>query len=385
MRKHMKMMAAGCMALTVLAGCGGSGDDSKTIKIGVDYEQTGGVADYGKAHVNGIKLAVKEINKKGGVNGKKLELVVADNKSEITEVGTVTTKLMTEDEVVMVLGPATSGNTSAAINVANKNKVPVISASATANNVTENKDGSVTKYGYKICYSDNYQGEALAKFALSKDAKRAVIVSDSGSDYAKGLAESFKKEFANGSGTIVASKSYQTGDTDFKSILTSLKSESFDVMFVPGYYQEAGPLVKQAREMGIDAMILGPDGFDSENFIKQAGNANLNNVFFSTHFSKVGENQKVKDFVKKYQAAYDKEPGRFEALGYDLAYYAADVIKRAGKDVTPETVNKALGDTKAKFSGVTGSFTMKKDHTPDKVITVVELKNGEQVSAAEVK
>ena len=384
MKKLFSMVVCALMAVT-LVGCSDDSTNSDEIKIGVNYEQTGPVADYGKAHVEGIELAVKEINKAGGVNGKKIKLITADNKSDTTEVANIATKLMTEDNVVLQLGPATSGATKAAINVGNKNKVPVISASATSNDVTYNKDKSVTKYGFKICYSDDYQGQALAKFAAQQGKTKAVVFADSGSDYAKGLAKSFSAQFEKDGGKIVDTKYYQDGDTDFNSNLTALKSEDFDVLFIPGYYQAAGLIVKQARAMGIDAMILGPDGFDSQDFIDQAGSANLNNVFFSTHFSRVDETKEVTDFVKKFKDAYGKEPGCFNALGYDLAYYVKDVMERAGDEITAESITKALSNTKEKFSGVTGSFTMKKDHTPEKAIKVVELQNGEQVSATTVE
>lgn len=384
MKKLFSMVVCALMAAT-LVGCADDSSNSDEIKVGVNYEQTGQVADYGNAHVDGIKLAVKEINKAGGINGKKIKLIVSDNKSDTTEVANVATKLMSEDNVVVQLGPATSGATKAAINAGNKNKVPVVSASSTSNDVTFNKDGSVTKYGFKICYSDDYQGQKLAKFAAEKGKTKAIVFADSGSDYAKGLAKSFSSQFKKDGGSVVDTKYYQAGDTDFNSNLTALKSEDFDVLFIPGYYQEAGLIVKQARSMGIDAMILGPDGFDSQDFIDQAGTANLNDVYFSTHFSRVDETKEVTDFVAKFKDAYGKEPGCFNALGYDLAYYIKDVIERAGKEVTAETVTKALGDTKAKFSGVTGSFTMKKDHTPEKAIKVVELQNGVQVSATTVE
>lgn len=381
MKKLFSMVMAMLMAFS-LAACGdkdtGNADE---IVVGVNYEMSGAVADYGNAHVDGIKLAVDEINAAGGVNGKTIKLVINDNKGDTNEIATVATKQMTEDNVVVVLGPATSGATKAAINVGNKYKVPVISASATSDDVTLNKDGSVTEYGFKICYSDTYQGTKLANFAVSQKAMKAVIFADSSSDYAKGLSKAFTDAYTKANGTIVATENYVAGDADFNAQLTNLKGKEFDVMFIPGYYQEAGLIVKQAREMGITAMILGPDGFDSQDFIDQAGTANCNNVYFSTHFSRVDKVDAVTNFVKAYKDEYGSEPGCFHALGYDLAYYLKDVLNRVEGDITSESVTKALNDTEAVFTGVTGSFSMKDDHTPEKAIKVVELKDGVQVAA----
>lgn len=385
MKKLFSKLMCALMALSLVACGGGDKGSSDEIVVGVNYEMSGPVADYGKAHVDGIELAVDEINAAGGINGKTIKLVINDNKGDTNEIATVATKQMTEDEVVVVLGPATSGATKAAINVGNKYKIPVISASATADDVTLNKDGSVTEYGFKICYSDLYQGGKLANFAISKDAKNAVIFADSSSDYAKGLTKSFTDAYTKAGGTIVATENYISGDADFNAQLTNLKAKNFDVMFIPGYYQEAGLIVKQAREMGITAMILGPDGFDSQDFIDQAGTANCNNVFFSTHFSRVDKIDAVTNFVANYKKAYDKEPGCFHALGYDLAYYLKDVLTRIEGDITPEAVTKSLNNTEATFTGVTGSFTMKEDHTPEKAIKVVELKDGVQIAAYTVE
>lgn len=385
MKKMISMAVCSLLTLSVLVGCesGTSGED--VIKIGVNYETTGAAATYGQDHVDGIQLAIDEINEKGGIDGKKIELFIKDNKTDSNEVINVSTSLITEDEVVAILGPATTGATKSAISVANKNKVPTISASATADDVTFNKDGSITPYGFKICYSDSYQGTALAKFAGSKGLTKAVILGDSSSDYAKGLANTFTEEFKANGGTIVANESYAQKDTDFGAQITKIKGLDFDVLFVPGYYEEAGPIIKQARDAGIETVILGPDGFDSDTLTKLAGKANTNNVFFSTHFSRVEDTNIVSGFVKKFKKEFDKEPGCFNALGYDLAYYIADAVKRCEGDVTAENITKALEDGKVEFTGVTGSFTMGEDHSAKKAIKVVELKDGKQATAVEVQ
>ena len=157
------------------------------------------------------------------------------------------------------------------IPVAEKAKVPVASGSATADEVTVDESG-VKEYAFRICFNDSYQGTGMANYALNNlSKKKAVIIMDNSSDYGKGLAENFEKTFYRGWGTIVAKESFVKGDTDFNAILTSIKSEDFDVIFLPGYYEEAGLIIKQARDLGIDVPILGADGFDSPDLVKLAG------------------------------------------------------------------------------------------------------------------
>ncbi|MDF9824584.1 branched-chain amino acid transport system substrate-binding protein [Breznakia sp. PF5-3] len=380
MKKIFSVLAVSFLALFALAGCDDGGSDSDTIRVGVNYGTTGPYATYGTSSVEGTKLAVKEINKNGGINGKKIELVEMDNKSDTNEAVNIATKLTTEEDVVLTLGPEVSGNTKAAISVANKNKIPLISPSATDDKVTVNKDGSVTEYGYKMCFNDSYQGKALAQYAIAQGKTKAVIYGDSSSDYSKGLTKAFEEEFKKQNGTIVASENYVEGDTDFNAALTNIKGKDFDVLFIPGYYNEAGLIIKQARTQGINQMILGADGFDSPTLIELGGTENLKDVFFTTHFSIAEENKDIDNFIAAYKDEFGKEPDAFAALGYDLGYYMADSIERAGDDITPETVNKALSDTKAKFSGITGSFSMGKDHVPVKTIKIVELQAGEPVN-----
>lgn len=188
MKKLLAMIVCSCMALT-LAACSDGESDENVIKIGVNYEQTGAAATYGQDHVDGIQLAVDEINENGGINGKKIELVIKDNKTDTNEVVNVATTLIDEDEVVAILGPATSGSTAAGIEVGNKKGVPTISASSTRDDIPFDKNGDVIKYGFKICYSDSYQGPTLASFAIKKGATKAVIFGD--------LLVIIQKEFLN--------------------------------------------------------------------------------------------------------------------------------------------------------------------------------------------
>lgn len=382
--KRLIIILAIIMIVGIFAGCSKqNAADADEIRIGLNYELSGDNATYGNSSVEGIELAVEQINAEGGINGKKIKLIKYDNKSEPAEATTLATRLMTQDGVIAVLGPATSGAFKATIPVAIQNKIPVASGSATADDVTVDSSG-VKEYAFRICYSDSYQGTAMANFALNNlSAKKAVIIMDSSSDYGKGLAENFTKTFEEGGGSIVAQEAYVAKDTDFNAILTKIKGEEFDVIFIPGYYNEAGLIIKQARAQGIDVPILGADGFDSPVLLELAGADALNNVYFSNHYSSLDENPVVVEFIEQFKAKYNKEPDAFNALGYDLARFVADAISRAEK-LDGGSVKKALEET-TDFEGVTGTFSIDENHNVIKDIIVIELKDGVQHSSIRVE
>mgnify|MGYP000851229629 FL=1 len=391
MKKPIVAILAVVLAIALLAGCAGnkgstgSEDRNKVedgIKIGINYELSGKVATYGQSSVEGIELAIEEINEAGGINGKKIIPVKYDTKSEPAEATTLATRLITQDKVVMILGPATSGSFKAQIPVAEKNRIPVISGSTTDDSVTVDASG-VKEYAFRICFTDSYQGTAMASYALNKlSAKKAAIIMDSSSDYGKGLAKNFREKFEAGGGTIVAEEAYVAGDTDFNGILTKIKGQDFDVIFIPGYYDEAGLIIKQARNLGIDVPILGADGFDSPKLLELAGAAALNNVYYSNHYSSLDEDPKVAKFIENFKAKYNKEPDAFNALGYDLAKFAADAISRAGS-LDGESIKKAIEETE-NFDGVTGTFSIDENHNPVKSVVVIELKDGKQYRAEKI-
>lgn len=386
MKKTPLKLVVGVATLALLAGCGAnntSGSASGDIKIGLNYELSGQTASYGEASVKGIELAVKEINDAGGVKGQKIQLVKYDNKSEPAEATTLASKLMTQDKVVAAIGPATSGSFKATAQVANSSKVPIVSGSATADDVTSDRSGKVQPYVFRTCFNDSFQGTAMANFASKKlAAKSAVIIKDSSSDYSKGLAENFATTFTNNGGTIVDEKAYTTKEKDFNSILTSIKSKAFDIIYLPGYYEEAGLAIKQARGLGITTPILGGDGFDSPTLLQTAGAEALNKVYFSNHYSPLDKDPKVAEFIAAYKKANGAEPNAFAALGYDTAKFVIDGIKRAEK-VDGASVQAALASTKD-FAGVTGTFSVDEKHNPVKSIVVIELKNGEQASSEKI-
>lgn len=379
MKKKLLVFLSAVMMTSVFAGCGaskGAGKDSDTVKVGLNYELSGAAATYGQGIVSGIELAFEEINKDGGVLGKQIETVKVDNKSENAESANLATKLATKDKVVAILGPATSGNTKAAAVAATTNKVPLLSASATADDATLDKNGKVLDYVFKTCFSDSFQGVIMGQFVAGDLGKKnAAVLMDRGSDYSKGLTKSFKETFTSKGGKIVTEEAYAAKQTDFKAVLTNIKSSGAEVIYVPGYYEEVGLIIKQARELGITAPIIGGDGYDSPKLSELAGANALNNVFYTNHYSSMDNTPEVVKFKDAYKAKYNKDADAFAALGYDLAYFLTDSLKRAG-EVNSDKLKTALAETND-FKGITGHFSMDENHTPRKAITILEVKNGE--------
>ena len=388
MKRILTGLAAATVGLAMLAGCSGGAGQAQapagdTIKIGVNFELSGDVATYGEANVQGIEMAAEEINKAGGIDGKQIELVKYDTKSDAAEATTLATKLMTQDKVITVIGPATSGGMKATIPVAEQNKIPVVSGSATADDVTVDANGD-KQYAFRTCFSDSYQGTAMANFATkNRSAKTAVIIKDTSSDYAKGLADNFKATFEANGGTIVAEEGYAAGETNFNTILTRIKAQDFEVIYMPGYYEEVGLAIKQARDLGINQPILGGDGFDSPVLLEKAGAAALNDVFYTNHYSSLDKsNIKVQEFIAAFNEKYGEDPNAFHALGYDTAYFVANAIGNAS-ELTGPAIKDAMANTKD-FEGVTGTFSIDPEtHEPIKAAMVIELGDGVPVTEAE--
>ena len=364
---------------SVFAGCG-SKESGDTIKVGANFELTGNVANYGNATIEGLQLAIDEANEAGGINGKKIELVSVDDKSEAAESINAATKLISDDDVKVIVGPATTGLVLAETQTATDAKVPIIAPCATSPEATV-ENGKVKPYVFRSCFIDPQQGEVMATFA-AKDlkAKTAVIYVDNSSDYSKNLGKVFKEKFEAAGGKVVMEEAFLQKDQDFKATLTKLKTANADVMFVPAYYEEVGKIVKQAREMGINSAILGTDGWDDTKVVDIAGADALNNTFFSTHYSE--KDAEVQGFIEAYKKKFNRAPNVFAALGYDAGKMLVDALKRAGSGDT-EKIREALEATKDLKVG-TGTISMDKNHNPIKTAIILEMKNGEKELKAKI-
>lgn len=343
---------------------GSTGGD--TIRVGVYGDLTGQTSSFGQSTKNGIELAVEEINAAGGVNGKKIELVIEDDQGRPEQAKTVVSKLINQDKVQAVLGEVASTNSLAAAPVAQEAKIPMITPSSTNPKVTE-----VGDYISRVCFIDPFQGSVMAKFASNTlKAKTAAILGDVNSDYSKGLTQFFEEEFTKLGGKVIAKEAYTQTDPDFKGQLTKIRDLKPDVIYVPGYYGQVGIIAKQARELDMNMPLLGGDGWDSPELWKLGG-ASLKNTFISNHYSAQNPAPEIQNFVKAFKAKFGVEPDSLAALAYDAAKVLADAIKRAG-GADPAKLKDAINATKG-FAGVTGTISLDAGRNAVKPAVVLEL------------
>lgn len=384
--KLLSVLAVGAMFMSALTGCGGGskGADGDTIKVGGLLEMTGGSASFGISGKNGIDLALKKINEKGVLGGKKLSLVVADTKSEASEATNGMQKLISQDKVVAVIGPNQSSAVIASGAINNGAKVVDITPMGTNPDVTvDPKTKQVKPYSFRTCFIDPFQGTVMASFASNElKVKKAAIYIDNTSDYAKGLAQFFKENFVKNGGQVVIEEAYLQKDTDFKSTLTKIKAAKPDFIYIPGYYQEVGLIVKQAREMGITVPMAGGDGWDSAKLPEIAGKAALENTFFSSLYSPDDTSDLNKEFVAEYKKAYNTNPDVFAALAYDSTLLVAKAIEDAGS-ADPAKIGEAMAKIKG-FKGVSGEVTFNEQHNPIKSAVIIEHKDGKQTFKTKV-
>ena len=377
MKKMQKMLSIACIGMllaTALTGCGGdkkgSGD---TIKIGANIEMTGGSASFGKSAQNGIKLAIDAENAKGGVLGKKLELVVADNKSEAAEATNAMQKLVAQDKVVAVIGPNLSSASIAATSVNTGAKVLAISPMGTNPNVTVDKDGKTKDFMFRACFIDPFQGTVMANYAFKKGAKKVAIVQEVSNDYAVGLAKFFKDAFEKLGGQVIDVANYQTGDKDFTAVLTNIKAKNPDAIFAPGNFTESALLIKQARQLGIKAPFMGGDTWETQEFI-DVGGKDVEGIAFSSAFDREkATTAEAKKFMEEYVKEYKGEPSAFNALGYDAYMIAYDAMKRGGTDDSTK-IRDAIAATKG-LELVTGKTEFDKNGDPLKGAVIKTVKD----------
>ena len=381
-RKLSAIFLSFMLSAGVLAACSGneasneSKQDGDTVKIGVNLELSGNVASYGEGLFKGLELAVEEINKEG-IDGKKIELVKKDNKSDASEATNATIQLINQDKVSAIVGSATSGNTTASIQLAQDNKIPMITPSGTAEPITFDK-GKLNDYLFRTCFIDPTQGTVAAEFASSNlNVKNAAILFDSSSDYAKGLKNAFIETFKKNGGTILGEEAYMAKDTDFRSQLTNIKGKNPEFVYIPGYYEEVGLILKQAKEIGLDVPFMGGDGYDSPTLVELAGADALNKTYFTNHYSSNDTDEKIQNFVKAFEDKNGSKPNAFNALGYDTGYLLADAIKRAGGGDSVK-IKEALESTSG-LDLVTGTgFKFDDKHNPVKSVAIINFDNGEQ-------
>ena len=380
--KFVAASAAAVMALS-LAGCsGGSMDDSSSssakasgdsITIGTVTTNSGTAAAYGEAEVKGFELAVSEINAKGGINGKKVKLESMDDKGDATEASNAYNKLAGDNNVLAVAGPTISATTAAVAPLADQSKLVTIAPAATSDSI------ETGNYLYRTCFKDSYQGEVAARFAAENlKVKKVAVLYGTGDPYSSGVGEAFAKA-AEKLGLEVVDKesSSSADDTEYSAQLQKIQASGAELLYAPYYYSVAGPyIIPQARSVGFEGYVMGPDGYDG---LKLTGDkSQYNKTYYTTHYSADDNtNTKVQDFIKSYKSKNNAEPNTFAALGYDTIYMIKQAIEKAGENATREDVRNAVAGMT--FDGVTGKFTMDKSGSPTKSVTVLEMKDGKPV------
>lgn len=351
----------------------------ETIKVGHYASTTGKEATFGLSTDNGVKLAVKEINAAGGLNGKKIELITYDDKGESKEAGTAVTRLITNDKVVAVLGEVASSLSLAGGAVCQQYGVPMISPSSTNPRVTAGRD-----MVSRVCFTDDQQAYALAKFVRENlKLTKAAILFDQTQAYSKGLRDDFTKTFKEMGGTIVSEQTYSGGDQDFSAQLTTIKGTNPEIVFAPGYYTDGGNIALQARKLGVNVPLLGGDGWDSEQ-LGAIGKDAIEGSFYSNHSAPDQPNSNIGEFIAKYKAEYSGQtPDALTGLGYDAMMVLFDSMKRA-KSLGGKDLAKAISETK-NFKGVTGIITIDKNRNAQKPIVIVKMKKGQPTWVANVE
>jgi branched-chain amino acid transport system substrate-binding protein len=371
MNRNLKLVLVLCLIVLIsLTSCTGTANsNSNEIVVGEYGSLTGTTATFGISTKNGIDMAVDEVNKAGGVLGKKIRMIIEDDQGKPEEAQTVVTKLINKDQVVAVLGEVASSRTMAAAPVAQQNGIPLITPSSTNPKVTQIGD-----YIFRVCFIDPFQGFVMAKFATNTlKVKNIAILRDIKNDYSVGLADVFADNFKKMGGNIVANESYSEGDTDFSAQLTSIKARNPQAVFLPGYYTEVGLVVRQAKKLGLTVPFMGGDGWDSPKLIEIGGDA-LNGSYYSNHFAVSDPDPAIQKFVAEYKARYNQTPDALAGLAYDAANILFDAMKRANS-TDGAKVRDAIASTKD-FPGITGKITLDKDRNAVKPAVVLEVKDG---------
>lgn len=378
----MKKSAVIIILLVILSlgvfGCGK--DDSSLIKIGVIAELTGDIPAVGASCKNAAEMAVAEVNDAGGIQlgdkKYKIKLIIEDNAGKADQSASAAQKLITQNNVVAIVGPNASRYALPAAEIAESGKVVLITPWSTAPKTTlDSKTGAPKKYIFRSCFIDPFQGGVLAKFTLDNlKLKKAAVLYDVASEYNKGIAEIFRDVYEKNDGKVVAFETYTTNDKDFSSQLTKIKKAGPDIIFLPNYYSEVPLQIQQAKRLGINVPFIGSDAWGSSELTKLCG-ADCNDYYFSTHYAADAATDATKKFIANYKAKYNTTPDDVAALTYDSFGLLRQAIKTAGKND-----RQAVRDALAKiplYDGVTGNMQFKEGSgDPVKSAVILKIKDG---------
>ena len=365
-RRVLSLLAATALVAACSGEATGPGTEAPaahTFKIGAVLPLSGQTATYGEESLNGLRMAIDDHKAAGG---EPVELIFKDNKGDSTETAKLVSQLIKIDQVDMLIGSVASTNTLKGAKVAQENGVPMMTPSSTNASITDRGE-----YISRVCFIDPVQGAVLAKLAVNDlGKKKAAIVIDKASDYSVGLAEAFRATLLAGGGEVVSDEVFTAGEVDFSAIITKVAESGADVIFLPDYYGDVGPMLKQAGDKWASIPVIAGDGIDSPDLYPLMGDYK-GDLYMSTHFAPDDTDPKVQGFVNRYKDRYGKIPGSMAALGYDAGLAVFDAHKRAVDD-THAALKDAINSIK-NLEGITGSITVNAQRNADKDVVILKV------------
>lgn len=381
-KKLLSGILASAMSVMLFAGCSGTStggdsdsasksDSGDVIKIGAIGPLSGSASTYGISVKEGAQLLEEEINKAGGINGKQIKFLFEDDQATADAAMQAFNKLVDSDGVCAILGGVTSGATLAIAPNSTQREIPMITPTGTEPTITDVGG----EYMFRGCFVDSFQGDVLAKYA-SEDlsAKTAAVLYNAGSDYSKGIADSFKEKFEAAGGQVGEFLTYNDKDTDFNAQLTKIKGLNPDVLILPDYYNTVGLITKQARGMGITSQFLGGDGWESEKLVEIGGDS-VDGAMYVNHYYSGDTDEAVKTFVDSYKAKYNKEPDAFAALSYDTSKILVKAIEKANSTEGPAIKDALKG---MELQSVTGDIKFGEDRSAIKSAAIIKVNKGQK-------
>ncbi len=362
------------LIIVLLAACapkpsGTVTSDHSLIRIGYYGDLSGPTFNFGESAKNGVLMAAEDINQAGGIDGRRIDLIIEDDQGSAERAANRAGKLIDQDKVVAVIAGGTSGNARAGAPKGQVAKIPLLAPSATDPAVT-----AIGDYIFRACFIDTFQGEVMAKFAVhTLKARTAAILLDFNSPYSRGLSDFFELSFTRLGGQIVSKQLYTVGDGDYRGQLSSIRLANPDVIYIPGYYGNVALIARQARQIGITQPLLGGDGWDAPELWDLGGDA-LNGSYISNHYSAEDPSPAIQTFVRDFKLRHGNlSPDAHAALAYDAMRVLADAIRRAGTTDGPK-LREALAQTKD-FPGVTGIITINEERNAIKPAVILKLED----------
>ena len=384
-RKRLLSILLALSLAASLTACGGSGESSAPVAstdedeapakdgeilLGTISPNTGSLAAYGTAIVNGAALAVDEINAAGGVNGQTLKLVSADDQGDPTECMNAFNSLVSQG-VGLIVGSCTSSCTSAITDAANEEEVVLTTPSSTADSITTEDD-----YVFRACYADSFQGAIAAAYAKQAGYSKVGVVYCAADTYSKGLYDSFSTACKKYGVEVSVTESTASMDVqDYTNQFAAMVKAGVELVYAPYYYDVIGPyVVTQARAAGYTGVIMGADGYDgTPDYVVDGADLNaFNDVYWTNHYDPADDSENVQHFVSAYEKKYGETPIAMAALAYDCVLMYKTAIEKAGS-ADASAVRDTMADTSITYDCVTGTYTLDESGTPVKGATIVSF------------